>query len=136
LIQAEDGVFVRSLVFLHLSKRSTNFQLAEQYVAGAKISLTFPQSGGAVQFPSPTGGLVSDFTTYGPTNDFYFKPAITAPGGSIVSTFPIPLGTWALLSGVGIAPFFVKIRLLKFHLDVDGYAVHGRQLCTPSGCQG
>jgi hypothetical protein len=53
-----------------------------------------------------------------------------------MSTFPIPLGTWALLSGVGLVVFFVKIRVLRFHLDVDGYAVHGRQLCTPSLRQG
>ncbi|KAF7351933.1 Minor extracellular protease vpr [Mycena venus] len=86
LIQAEDGVF-----------------LAEQYAAGASILITFPQTSGSVEFPAPTGGLVSAFTTYGPTNDFYFKPAITAPGGSILSTFPIPLGTWALLSGTSMA---------------------------------
>ncbi|KAJ6559547.1 subtilisin-like protease [Mycena capillaripes] len=90
LIQAEDGVF-----------------LAEQFAAGASISVSFPQTGGAVQFPAPTGGLVSDFTTYGPTNDFYFKPAITAPGGSILSTFPVPLGSWALDSGTSMATPFM-----------------------------
>jgi hypothetical protein len=66
------------------------------------VKVTFPQSGAGVQFPSTTGGLVSTFTTYGPTNDFYFKPAITAPGGDILSTYPIPLGTWQLDSGVSI----------------------------------
>ncbi|KAJ7268650.1 peptidase S8/S53 domain-containing protein [Mycena haematopus] len=52
LIQAEDGVF-----------------LADQFAAGAHISVSFPQSGSGVQFPAPTGGLVSTFTSYGPTED-------------------------------------------------------------------
>ncbi|KAJ7622720.1 subtilisin-like protease [Mycena polygramma] len=90
LIQAEDGVF-----------------LAEQYAAGASIDVTFPQTGGSVEFPAPSGGLVSTFTTYGPTNDFYFKPAITAPGGSILSTYPVPLGSWALDSGTSMATPFI-----------------------------
>ncbi|KAJ7187915.1 subtilisin-like protease [Mycena filopes] len=90
LIQAEDGVF-----------------LAEQYAAGAPVAVTFPQTGGSVDFPAPTGGLVSTFTTYGPTNDFYFKPAITAPGGNILSTLPVPLGSWGLESGTSMATPFM-----------------------------
>ncbi|KAJ7680663.1 subtilisin-like protease [Mycena polygramma] len=90
LIQAEDGVF-----------------LGQQLAGGASIKVTFPQSGGSVNFPSTTGGLVSTFTTYGPTNDFYFKPAIAAPGGDILSTFPVPLGSWSLLSGTSMATPFL-----------------------------
>ncbi|KAF7357681.1 Minor extracellular protease vpr [Mycena venus] len=102
LIQAEDGVF-----------------LGQQLAAGKSIKVTFPQSGAGVQFPSTTGGLVSTFTTYGPTNDFYFKPAITAPGGDILSTYPIPLGTWRLDSGTSMATPFLAGSAALF-LSVKG----------------
>ncbi|KAJ7045910.1 subtilisin-like protease [Mycena alexandri] len=90
LIQAQDGVF-----------------LGQHLAAGEAISVTFPQSGGVAQYPLPNGGLVSAFTSYGPTNDFYFKPSITAPGGNILSTFPVPLGSWIVDSGTSMAAPFM-----------------------------
>ncbi|KAJ7767725.1 subtilisin-like protease [Mycena metata] len=90
LIQASDGIF-----------------LVQQLAAGTAVNVTFPQEGALVQFPDPKGGLVSAFTSYGPTEDLFFKPAITAPGGHILSTWPVPLGGWALLSGTSMATPFM-----------------------------
>jgi hypothetical protein len=37
----------------------------------------------------------------------YFKPAVAAPGGNILSTLPVPLGSWGVESGTSMATPFV-----------------------------
>ncbi|KAK0476786.1 pyrolysin [Armillaria novae-zelandiae] len=89
LISAEDGKF-----------------LVQQFAASAPITLNFPQVGGQYNLPNAQGGLVSSFSSYGPTFDMYFKPAVAAPGGNILSTIPVPLGSYAVESGTSMATPF------------------------------
>ncbi|KAK0437979.1 pyrolysin [Desarmillaria tabescens] len=89
LISAEDGKY-----------------LVEQFAANAPIALNFPQTGGQYNFPNTHGGLVSSFSSYGPTFDMYFKPAVAAPGGNILSTIPVSLGSYAVESGTSMATPF------------------------------
>lgn len=49
------------------------------------------------------GGLVSAFTTWGPTWEVDVKPQFAAPGGNILSTYPLDLGGYAVLSGTSMA---------------------------------
>ncbi|KAJ1301871.1 hypothetical protein OPQ81_009098 [Rhizoctonia solani] len=56
---------------------------------------------------NPNGGLMSSFSTYGPTFDMFLKPAVSAPGGNILSTWPVALGSWQIESGTSMATPFV-----------------------------
>ena len=47
------------------------------------------------------------FCSYGPSDDFYFKPAVGAPGGNILSTLPVPLGSFGVESGTSMATPYV-----------------------------
>ncbi|KAK7053167.1 hypothetical protein VNI00_003786 [Paramarasmius palmivorus] len=89
LIRAADGEF-----------------LVKQFAAGTPITVSFPQEGGSVEFPDPDGGLISSFSSFGPSNDFFFKPAFAAPGGNILSTVPVPQGSYGVKSGTSMATPF------------------------------
>ncbi|KAJ7747220.1 pyrolysin [Mycena metata] len=80
--------------------------LVEQFAAGVNITLNFPQGGAAFAVANPDGGLISSFSTIGPTFDMYPGVALAAPGGNILSTLPIKLGSYALESGTSMScPF-------------------------------
>ncbi|KAI6087479.1 subtilisin-like protein [Hypoxylon rubiginosum] len=76
--------------------------------AGSEISLnmldplTAPVSL-SYEANTATGGFASSFTTWNPTFEMDIKPQLASPGGNILSTYPIPLGTYAVLSGTSMA---------------------------------
>ena len=46
-------------------------------------------------------------SSYGPSFDLFLKPAVSAPGGNIISTFPVALGSFVMVTGTSMATSFV-----------------------------
>ena len=80
-ISLEDGLFIQS--------------------QAAPIMMTWTDQ--LALFPSPTGGLISSFSSYGLSPDLAVKPDIGAPGGNIYSTYPLEKGGYATLGGTSQA---------------------------------
>jgi minor extracellular serine protease Vpr len=59
------------------------------------------------QYPNPTGGSLSSYSSWGIGPDLELKPDIGAPGGLVLSTFPMNLGEYATLSGTSMASPYI-----------------------------
>ncbi|KAI8974664.1 peptidase S8/S53 domain-containing protein [Pilobolus umbonatus] len=66
---------------------------------------------------TPWAGLVSDFSSIGPTEYLEFKPNIVAPGGHIYSAVPQEGGSWESASGTSSATPYAAgvLALYKSH---------------------
>lgn len=49
------------------------------------------------------GGYMARSSSWGPSQEINVKPQISAPGGDVFSTYPLPLGGYAVLSGTSMA---------------------------------
>jgi minor extracellular serine protease Vpr len=85
--------------------------VAVDNVAGASIDAaiqagpsTLQWTTNATYLPQATGGLVSSFSSWGPTAELGLKPDVSAPGGEIRSTWPMTqFGGHNVISGTSMA---------------------------------
>lgn len=63
--------------------------------------------------PQAAGYLVSNYSSQGLTAELDLKPQLSAPGGIILSTFPLEVGGYAYLSGTSMAtPYLSGVTAL------------------------
>lgn len=70
-------------------------------IAAGPTSMTWTPNTGS--FPNVTGNLISSFSSWGLAADLSLKPDLGAPGGLIVSSYPLELGGYANLSGTSMS---------------------------------
>ncbi|SOC58167.1 cell wall-binding repeat-containing protein [Ornithinimicrobium cerasi] len=76
-------------------------RLAADAIADGSTTITWTDDLTAA--PNPSGGLMSAFSSFGATADLRVKPDVSAPGGSIYSTYPLEIRPYATLSGTSMA---------------------------------
>jgi minor extracellular serine protease Vpr len=70
-------------------------------LAGGAVTMTWTNQ--LISVANPFAGLVSTFSSLGPSAELDFKPDVGAPGGNIYSTYPLAQGGYATLSGTSMA---------------------------------
>jgi hypothetical protein len=102
-VDEEPALLSIDLNFAYISQQDGIF-LVQQAIP-KHLTLSFPNT--PFIRPIQGGGLMSASSSYGPTYDMRLKPDISAPGGFITSTYPVPLGSYAILSGTSMSAPFV-----------------------------
>jgi len=65
------------------------------------------------------GGAMSTFSSWSPTYELNIKPEVSAPGGNILSTYPIDSGSYAISSGTSMAAPYIS-GILALYMEAHG----------------
>jgi subtilisin family serine protease len=99
---------VDGLVAVGMTTADTGAKWISLLSNGTDVIVNIVDPDSASQYPSTstntaTGGFLSTYTSWGPTYELDFYPQFSAPGGLILSTYPLELGGYAVLSGTSMA---------------------------------
>ncbi|KAG0351065.1 hypothetical protein BGZ54_003432, partial [Gamsiella multidivaricata] len=81
-------------------------QLLDTWMANPESVMTWSNVQGP--FSIDNWGAPSSFSSFGLDGDLRSKPDVAAPGGNILSTYPLALGGYAVLSGTSMATSYVS----------------------------
>lgn len=95
-------------------RREEGLRLLSYYKSnprGTRIAFTAQDKPTSVE-DTISGGIISSFSEYGPTFDLYGQPSFSAPGGNILSTFPLSMGGLGVISGASSLPPTLSITVI------------------------
>ncbi|CAD6939898.1 unnamed protein product [Tilletia controversa] len=86
--------------------RPDGLYIVNALAAGKELYIDFTTQSVTGVPDTGNGGFMSSFSTYGLTWEAQNAASVSAPGGNILSTWPLKLGKYAVLSGTSMsAPF-------------------------------
>ncbi|SCZ89712.1 BZ3500_MvSof-1268-A1-R1_Chr9g10566 [Microbotryum saponariae] len=100
--------------FLGMSK-DDGLRLLSYYKTDPSLRVNFRTRMPLAPLPNPsTGGLISAYSSHGPSNSLASPGThIVAPGGSILSTLPMSMGSIGIISGTSMSiPFVAGVTAL------------------------
>ncbi|KAK8057880.1 hypothetical protein PG996_011817 [Apiospora saccharicola] len=74
---------------------------------GVQVNVTIPDKNATKQIlveleDHETGGFAAGFTSWGPNWELEPKPQVASPGGRILSTYPVAMGSYRVMSGTSM----------------------------------
>jgi subtilisin family serine protease len=116
----DENLSISPLGLTNIFLASVSDQQSAQWITnlqqGRTVNFYFSDNATKIAVESPnnvTGGTMSTFSSWSPTYELYIKPEVSAPGGNILSTYPLNMGAYAVFSGTSMAtPFIAGILAL------------------------
>ncbi|KAM0256042.1 hypothetical protein ACHAQJ_005241 [Trichoderma viride] len=103
LIILDEPGTIPEVLWLNYNSSKAILENIASLPSGKTYGLTFDGRKTDVSPANPLGKFMDDFSSFGPTVEMTLQPKISAPGGTILATWPLDAGAYAILSGTSMS---------------------------------